>query len=61
MEQNSNPLQVASPRRFVYRAAQPDPGHEHPMRRRTDAFRTIPDPHSPRPLLLEMRAYFKLK
>jgi hypothetical protein len=49
----------SQPRRFVYRSTHPQQQLAHPMRRNTD----IPLPFQPRtaqPLLLEMRAYFKL-
>jgi hypothetical protein len=51
------------PRRFVYRAAQPDADHSHPMRRSTDtprAFQAIPGQLCPGPVLLKFRVYLKL-
>jgi hypothetical protein len=51
------------PRRFVYRAAQPDDELHHPLRRATDMpspFQEIPGQLCPRPTLLRFRVYLKL-
>jgi hypothetical protein len=51
------------PRRFVYRAAEPDAGLSHPLRRATDTphpFQGIPGQLCPNPLLLKFRVYLKV-
>jgi hypothetical protein len=51
------------PRRFVYRAVEPETAETHPGRRRTDtprAFQGVAGELSPRVELLKMRVYLKL-
>jgi len=53
----------SSPRRFVYRAAEPDSSLTHPLRRSTDTpqpFQGIPGELCPKPVLLKFRVYPKL-
>jgi hypothetical protein len=52
-----------TPRRFVYRSAEPDTNLAHPLRRATDFprhFQAIPGRLCPNPLLLKFRVYLKL-
>jgi hypothetical protein len=65
MEENRDPPPdpQASPRRFVYRAAEPDSDAAHPLRRATDTprpFQGLAGRLSPKPLLLKFRVYLKL-
>jgi len=56
MEEN-HPLLAPQLRRFIYRSAQPDTEHPHPLRRRTDialASPAIKHPLCPQPLLFRM-------
>jgi hypothetical protein len=53
----------STPRRFVYRSAQPDDALAHPLRRSTDTplpFQGIPGQLCPKPVLLKFRVYMKL-
>jgi hypothetical protein len=57
------PSPPANPRPFVYRAAQPDSGRPHPLRRSSDApypFQGIAGELVPNALLLKFRVYMKL-
>jgi hypothetical protein len=65
MEQNRDtpPNSKPSPRRFVYRAAEPDSDACHPLRRATDAprsFQGLAGRLSPKAQLLKFRVYLKL-
>jgi hypothetical protein len=51
------------PRRYVYRAAEPDSTLSHPLRRSTDMphpFQGNPSQPCPKPVLLKFRVYLKL-
>ena len=65
MEESHGQLQPQrpSPRRFVYRAANPDAQNYHPLRRSTDnhhLYRGMAGELCPQPLLIEWRVYMKL-
>jgi hypothetical protein len=65
MEENRDtpPDPQTQPRRFVYRAAEPDCDAAHPLRRATDtprSFQGLAGRLSPKPMLLKFRVYLKL-
>lgn len=65
MEESHGQLQRQhpSPRRFVYRTANPDAQKSHPLRRSTDShyvYRGMASELCPYPMLIEWRVYMKL-
>jgi hypothetical protein len=65
MEDSRDPPQDPQtlPRRFVYRAAEPDSSIAHPLRRATDTphpFRSLAGQPNPKAQLLRFRVYLKL-